>query len=201
MAFELKPLAYAYDALEEVIDERTMKIHHDKHHQAYVNNLNKAVEGTKYADMEIEELIKVVNQIPEDIRTPIKNNGGGHYNHEMFWEIMTPGGAKEPVGELKEAIIKTFGSFEEFKEKFEKAGATRFGSGWVSLVSKDKNLEIVSTPNQDSPVSEGYTLIFANDVWEHAYYLRYQNQRATYLKEWWKVVNWDIAEKRYQESK
>ncbi len=197
MTYKLEPLKYNYNALEEVIDEETMKIHHDKHHQAYVDKLNKAVEGTEWEDKPIEELLKNLDSIPEDIRTAVRNNGGGHYNHNLFWETMTPGGSKEPVGNLKKAIEKSYDSFDDFKEKFEEKGAGQFGSGWVNLVEKDGKIEIVSNPNQDSPISDGYKVIIGNDVWEHAYYLRYQNKRPDYLKAWWKVVNWDVAEERY----
>lgn len=197
MAFKLEPLKYDYNALEEVIDEETMKIHHDKHHQAYVDNLNKAIEGTEWESKSLEEILKNLNAISEDKRTAVRNNAGGHYNHTLFWETMTPGGSNEPVGNLKSAIEKKFGSFDSFKEEFEKAGAGRFGSGWVNLVKKNGEIEIVSNPNQDSPISDGYEVIIGNDVWEHAYYLRYQNRRPEYLKNWWKVVNWDVAEARY----
>lgn len=197
MTYKLEPLKYNYNALEEVIDEETMKIHHDKHHQAYVDKLNKAVEGTEWEDKPIEELLKNLDSIPEDIRTAVRNNGGGHYNHNLFWETMTPGGSKEPVGNLKKAIEKSYDSFDDFKEKFEEKGAGQFGSGWVNLVEKDGKIEIVSNPNQDSPISDGCKVIIGNDVWEHAYYLRYQNKRPDYLKAWWKVVNWDVAEERY----
>lgn len=197
MTFKLEDLKYDYNALEEVIDEETMRIHHGKHHQAYVDNLNKAVADTEFADKSLEELLTDLESLPESIRTAVRNNGGGHYNHTLFWETMTPGGSKEPVGELKAALEETFGSFDEFKEKFEAAGAGRFGSGWVNLVKKDGKLEIVSNPNQDSPISDGQKVIIGNDVWEHAYYLRYQNRRPEYLKNWWKVVNWDVAEERF----
>lgn len=197
MTFKLEPLKYDYDALVEVIDEETMKIHHGKHHQAYVDNLNKAVAGTDLENKSLEEILKDLDSVPEDIRTAVRNNGGGHYNHTLFWETMTPGGAKEPVGNLKKAIEETFGSFDEFKKEFEAKGAGRFGSGWVNLVKKDGKIEIVSNPNQDSPISDGYEVVIGNDVWEHAYYLRYQNRRPEYLKEWWKVVNWDVAEERF----
>ncbi|NLD17811.1 MAG: superoxide dismutase [Tissierellia bacterium] len=197
MTFKLEDLKYDYNALEEVIDEETMRIHHGKHHQAYVDNLNKAVDGTEFAEKTLEELLTDLESLPESIRTAVRNNGGGHYNHTLFWETMTPGGSNEPVGELKTALEETFGSFDEFKEKFEAAGAGRFGSGWVNLVEKDGKLEIVSNPNQDSPISDGQKVVIGNDVWEHAYYLRYQNRRPEYLKNWWKVVNWDVAEKRF----
>ncbi|WP_308533701.1 superoxide dismutase [uncultured Peptoniphilus sp.] len=204
MAFKLEELGYAYNALEEAIDEETMKIHHDKHHKTYVDNLNKTVEGTNMEGETIEDvenLLKNLDEIPENVRQAVINNGGGHYNHTLFWETMTPGGSKEPVGNLKKAMEEAFESFDDFKEKFEKAGAGRFGSGWVNLVEKDGKVEIVTNPNQNSPVSDGYKVIIGNDVWEHAYYLRYQNKRPEYLKAWWKVVNWDVAEKRYNEGK
>lgn len=197
MTYKLDPLKYNYDALEEVVDEETMKIHHDKHHQAYVDKLNKAVEGTEWAEKPVEELLKNLDSIPDDIRTAVRNNGGGHYNHNLFWETMTPGGSKEPVGNLKKAIEEQYGSFDAFKKEFEEKGAGQFGSGWVNLVEKDGKIEIVGNPNQDSPISDGYNVIIGNDVWEHAYYLRYQNKRPDYLKAWWKVVNWDVAEERY----
>ncbi|WP_071025767.1 superoxide dismutase [Peptoniphilus raoultii] len=204
MAFKLEELGYAYNALEQAIDEETMKIHHDKHHKTYVDNLNKTVEGTNMEGETIEDvenLLKNLDEIPENVRQAVINNGGGHYNHTLFWETMTPGGSKEPVGNLKKAMEEAFESFDDFKEKFEKAGAGRFGSGWVNLVEKDGKVEIVTNPNQNSPVSDGYKVIIGNDVWEHAYYLKYQNKRPEYLKAWWKVVNWDVAEKRYNEGK
>lgn len=198
MTFKLEELKYDYNALEEVIDEETMKIHHDKHHQTYVDKLNDAVKDTEYSDANLEELLTNLDNLPEELKKPVRNNGGGHYNHTLFWETMTPGGSNEPVGKVKEAIDEAFGSFEEFKTKFEEAGAGQFGSGWAWLVSKDGKLEVMATPNQDTPISEGYNVIIGNDVWEHAYYLRYQNKRADYLKNWWKVVNWDVAEKRFK---
>lgn len=201
MTFQLNELGYDYAALEPVIDETTMRIHHGKHHQAYVDNLNKAIEGTDFAGMTLEQILKSLDKAPEDKKNAIRNNGGGHYNHTLFWETMTPGGAKEPVGELKEALEKKFGSFDQFKVLFEAAGAGRFGSGWAWLVLNDGELEVTSTPNQDCPISEGKVVLLGNDVWEHAYYLKYQNRRAEYLRAWWAVVNWDVAEKRYQEAK
>lgn len=204
MVFKLEDLKYDYNALEETIDEETMRIHHDRHHKTYVDNLNKAVNGTNLAKESLDDLEKILrnlDEIPENIKTAVINNGGGHYNHSLFWEIMTPGGSKEPVGNLKKAIEKAFGSFEKFKEEFEAKGAGRFGSGWVNLVAKNGKVEIMTNPNQDSPVSSGYSLIIGNDVWEHAYYLRYQNKRADYLKAWWNVVNWDIAEERFNKAK
>lgn len=199
MAFELQPLPYAYDALEPYIDATTMQIHHDKHHAAYVNNLNAAIE--KYSDLQsqsVEELVTNLNQVPEDIRTAVRNNAGGHVNHTMFWQIMGPNGRGEPTGAIAEAINNTFGSFDAFKQQFNDAGVKRFGSGWVWLVrSAQGNLQIISTPNQDSPLTEGHTPIMGNDVWEHAYYLKYQNRRPEYLNAWWNVLNWEEINRRY----
>lgn len=198
--FELKSLAYAYDALEPTIDKETMMIHHDKHHQAYVNNLNKALEGVDFEGC-IKCLLKHLDDIPAEKRQAVKNNAGGHFNHEMFWESMTPGGSREPVGEVAEKIKETFGSFEDFKAQFEAKGAGQFGSGWAWLVLNEGKFEVMSTANQDCPLSEGKTPLLGNDVWEHAYYLKYRNVRPDYLKAWWSVVNWDVVEKRYQEAK
>jgi Fe-Mn family superoxide dismutase len=198
MTYELPPLQYAYEALEPIIDAETMHFHHDKHHNAYVTNLNAAI--SKYPELEsktAEDLIKNLDAIPEDIRMAVRNNGGGHVNHSQFWKTMTPGGASEPAGALLEAINAKFGSFEEFKTQFQAAGAGRFGSGWVWLVKDDGGLSIVSTPNQDNPISDGKTPILGNDVWEHAYYLKYKNARPDYLKAWWGVVNWDIVSVRF----
>jgi Fe-Mn family superoxide dismutase len=204
MAHELPALPYATTALEPHIDARTMEIHHGKHHKAYVDNLNKALESAaELAGKSAAELVANLSAVPEAIRTAVRNNGGGHVNHSFFWTLMTPGGAKAPVGKLAEAIKATFGSFEAFQEKFQTAGATRFGSGWAWLVVNGGNLEIGSTPNQDTPLMgkavagiEGKPVL-ALDVWEHAYYLHYQNRRPDYLKAWWNVVNWDVAEKNY----
>lgn len=201
---KLAPLPYPYEALEPVIDVQTMRLHHTKHHNAYVTNLNKAVAGHKnLADKSALDLVKNLDDVPEEIRTAVRNNAGGHVNHTFFWNILTPGGAKAPEGDLAEAINKTFGSFEEFKTKFEEAGTKQFGSGWAWLVvEKDsKELKIVATPNQDSPLSQGHTPILGNDVWEHAYYLKYQNRRADYLKEWWKIVNWTKVSENYSQAK
>jgi len=195
--FTLQDLGYAFDALEPHIDAKTMEIHHDKHHAAYVDKLNAALEG--HGDLEsnrIEELLADLNNIPEDIRTAVRNNGGGHANHTMFWETMKPGGAKEPSGQLADAIKSTFGSFTDFKAKVAEAGATRFGSGWAWLVKNGDKLEVYSTANQDSPLSEGKTPILGLDVWEHAYYLKYQNKRPDYIEAWWNVVNWDTVAAR-----
>ena len=203
MAHELPPLPYGYDALEKAIDEQTMRLHHDKHHAAYVNNLNAALE--KHPDLagkSAEELIRDLSSVPEDIRTAVRNNGGGHVNHPMFWQIMGPNGGGAPTGDIADVINSTFGDFENFKEKFNAAGAARFGSGWVWLVrTSGGQFEIMSTPNQDNPMSEGHTPILGNDVWEHAYYLRYQNRRPDYLKAWWDVVNWEEINKRLEQAK
>lgn len=203
MAFSLPDLPYAYDALEPHIDKETMTIHHDKHHAAYVNNLNAALEGKQdLASKSIEELISDLKSVPEDIRTAVRNNGGGHANHTLFWEMMTPGGAKEPQGELADAINSTFGSFDEFKKKFNDAGAKRFGSGWAWLVkTKEGKLDIISTANQDNPLMEGHQPILGNDVWEHAYYLKYQNRRPDYLAAWWNVVNFDKVAEQFSKLK
>jgi Fe-Mn family superoxide dismutase len=197
MAFTLPPLEYANDALEPHIDAQTMEIHHDKHHNTYVTNLNNAVEGTEFADMEINELIANLDRVPSDKQTVVRNNGGGHANHAFFWKLLTPGGSSQPTGELAAAIESTFGSFDEFKTQFEAAGAGRFGSGWAWLVKDGDSLSITSTPNQDSPVMEGKTPVVGVDVWEHAYYLKYQNRRPDYLKAFWNVVNWDVAAENF----
>lgn len=200
MSYTLPPLPYASNVLEPAIDAKTMEIHHDKHHGTYVTNLNNALKDLpELAAKPVNELIANLSVVPEAIRTVVRNNGGGHSNHTFFWELLTPGGAKAPAGSLAEDINKAFGSFDDFKVKFEAAGLGRFGSGWVWLIkNKSGALEIVSTPNQDSPIMDGNQPIIGNDVWEHAYYLNYQNRRADYLKAWWSVVNWDVAEKNYQ---
>jgi Fe-Mn family superoxide dismutase len=201
MAFEVPPLPYAYEALEPTIDSETMHLHHDKHHAAYVNNLNTALE--KHPELQnksAEDLIRDLNSVPDDIRTAVRNNGGGHVNHSMFWQIMGPNGGGEPTGPIADAINQTFGSFDAFKQQFNDAGAKRFGSGWVWLCRDGSgNLHIESTANQDNPMSEGHTPIMGNDVWEHAYYLKYQNRRPEYLGAWWNVVNWDEVNKRFQQ--
>jgi len=199
MAFTLPPLPYAPDALEPHIDAQTMQIHHGKHHNAYVTNLNAALEPhAALQSKSIEALISDLNAVPEAIRGAVRNNGGGHWNHSLFWELMTPDGAKEPTGKLAEAITKAFGDFGKFKEAFQKAGATRFGSGWAWLVrAKDGTLTVESTPNQDCPLMEGKHAILGCDVWEHAYYLKYQNRRPDYMAAWWNVVNWDVVAKRF----
>jgi Fe-Mn family superoxide dismutase len=200
MPFEVPPLPYAYDALEPHIDKETMTIHHDKHHAAYVTNLNAAIEKhPELAGKSAEALIKDLNAVPEDIRTAVRNNGGGHVNHSMFWSIMKPGGGGAPGGALGDAITKTFGDFEKFKQQFNDAGVKQFGSGWVWLVrGPDGGLKILSTPNQDSPLSQGLQPVIGNDVWEHAYYLKYQNKRADYLATWWNVVDWNAALARFK---
>jgi len=200
MAFELPALPYDYAALEPHIDVETMHIHHDKHHAAYVNNLNAAIEKhPELAGKSVEELVAGLSTIPADIQGPVRNNGGGHLNHTAFWISMTPGGASEPTGALADAINSTFGSFEDFKKQFNDAGVKRFGSGWVWLVKDgDHKLSIVSTANQDNPITDGLTPILGNDVWEHAYYLKYQNKRPDYLAAFWNVVNWDVVTERYE---
>lgn len=201
-AITLPPLPYAYDALEPHIDAATMKFHHDKHHAAYVKNLNAALDKhPKLKSQSIEVLLRDLNSIPEDIRTTFRNNGGGHVNHSMFWQIMKPQGGGEPTGDLAIAIKKDFGSFAEFKKQFNGGGGSRFGSGWVWLARpKGGKLEIITTANQDSPISEGKYPIMGNDVWEHAYYLKYQNRRADYLEAWWNVLNWEDIGKRFTAS-
>jgi len=199
MSFTLPPLPYAPDALEPHIDKLTMEIHHGKHHNAYVTNLNKALESAPaLAGKTIEELL--ANNcaiVPENIRTAVRNNGGGHINHSMFWKIMGPHAGGAPVGKVAQAIVGTFGSFDTFKEKFNAAGVGRFGSGWAWLLKTASGLEIISTPNQDSPIMEGKNPVFGCDVWEHAYYLKYQNRRPDYLAAWWNVVNWKAIEDRF----
>lgn len=197
---ELPPLPYAYNALEPVIDERTMRIHHDLHHGAYVKNLNAAIE--KFPNLKekpLEDLLRTLNKLPEEIRSTVRNNGGGHYNHSLFWESMAPNAGGVPGGKLAEAIDKTFGSFAEFQQQFNDAGLKRFGSGWVWLaVTRRGQLAITSTPNQDNPLMVSDVPLLGNDLWEHAYYLSYQNRRGEYLEQWWKVVNWDVVNQRYE---
>ncbi|MCX6721429.1 MAG: superoxide dismutase [Candidatus Staskawiczbacteria bacterium] len=200
--YNLPNLPYGYKDLEPYISEEIMALHHDKHHATYVNNLNTAAEKhPELFEKKPEELLMNLNDVPEDIRMAIKNNGGGHVNHLLFWSTMAKGGGGNPKGKLAEEIEKTFGSFAEFQQKFNDEGVKRFGSGWVWLIkTKDGNLQIISTANQDSPISDGHTPILLNDVWEHAYYLQYKNMRADYLKAWWNVVNWLEAEKRFIEA-
>ena len=202
MTFTLPPLPYSFDALEPYIDAKTMEIHHDKHHGAYVTNLNKALEGQPdLQKLSVEELLAGINKVPESIRTAVRNNGGGHMNHSMFWKIMKKGGGGEPKGQLAEAIRSSFGSFADFKTKFSQAGVTRFGSGWAWLLMKDGKLAIDSTPNQDNPVMNGAKPVMGLDVWEHAYYLKYQNKRPDYIEAWWNVVNWEEMERNLAAAK
>ena len=197
MRHELPKLSYDYDSLEPYIDARTMEIHHTKHHAGYVEKLNKTLENhPALLEKNVEDLLKDLNAVPESIRQAVINNGGGHYNHSIFWTIMGPKKGGKPAGSLEKAITGKFGSFEDFKREFEQAALTRFGSGWAWLVSRSGELEIVSTPNQDSPISRGFYPIIGIDVWEHAYYLKYQNKRPEYVKAWWNTVNWDEAQKR-----
>ena len=200
MAHTLPDLPYAYDALSKAIDEETMRIHHDLHHGGYVKKLNAALEGTGLEDTDLAQLLGDLNQVPEDKRTAVRNNGGGHYNHTLFWEIMIPEGG-EPSEDLANAINAKFGSMEEFKQQFSDAAATRFGSGWAWLSVKNGELELTSTANQDNPVMEGSTPILGLDVWEHAYYLRYQNKRPDYIGAWWEVVNWAKVSEKYSAAK
>ena len=197
MAYEVPALPYDYNALEPHVDEATMRVHHDKHHQAYVDKANAALEGTGHEGKPVEEVLRALDSLPADKQTPFRNNGGGHYNHTLFWETMSPDGGGEPSGDLATAISSTFGSFDAFKEQFEAAGVARFGSGWVWLVLDGGELKITSTANQDSPVLEGQVPLVGNDVWEHAYYLQYQNKRPDYLKAWWNVVDWSKVAERY----
>ena len=201
MAHEVPPLPYDYNALEPHIDEQTMRIHHDKHHQAYVDNANKALDGTEWADKDVLDVLRELDRVPEDKRTAVRNNAGGHANHSLFWEIMGPNGGGEPSGELGEAISGAFGGFDALKEQVSQAGITRFGSGWGWLVWNGSALEVMSTPNQDSPILEGKTPLLGIDVWEHAYYLNYQNRRPDYVAAWWNVVNWDEVARRYADAK
>lgn len=200
--FQLPPLGYAYNALEPYIDAQTMQLHHDKHHATYVKNLNETLKNHPFASLPIEEVLRRINELPENIRTAVRNNGGGHANHSMFWRIMKPKGGGEPAGELASAIKANFGSFASFKEAFNTTGSKVFGSGWVWLVSdKSGKLQITSAANQDSPLLRGLYPVMGNDVWEHAYYLKYQNRRADYLNAWWNVTNWDEIAKRYGQAK
>lgn len=202
MAYTLPELPYAYDALAPHIDEETMVIHHDKHHAAYVTKVNAALENhPELAELSIEELMQKLDSVPSDIKSAVQNNGGGHANHSLFWEILSPNGGGQPSGALAEAINETFESFEAFKEKFSTTGANRFGSGWAWLVVTDGKLEVIDTLNQDSPLSLGKTPILGLDVWEHAYYLNYQNKRPDYISAFWNVVNWDEVSKRYEAAK
>ncbi|HEX9381145.1 MAG TPA: superoxide dismutase [Gaiellaceae bacterium] len=200
MPFEVPALPYDYNALEPHIDEQTMRIHHDKHHQAYVDNANKALEGTEWADRPVEEVLTTFDLLPEDKRTVVRNNAGGHANHSFFWEIMSPNGGGEPSGSLGSAIESTFGGLDELKAAVNDAGVKRFGSGWTWLIHDGTGLAVVSTANQDSPISKGDTPVLGIDVWEHAYYLKYQNRRPEYLEAWWNVVNWDAVQQRFESA-
>jgi Fe-Mn family superoxide dismutase len=200
MPFEVPPLPYDYAALEPHIDEQTMRLHHDKHHQAYVDKLNAALAGTEHEGRSIDDIIANLDSIPEDKRTAVRNQGGGHLNHSRFWEWMSPDGGGDPGGELAQAIESAFGSLEDFRKKFEETGAGQFGSGWVWLVSDGGSLSVTSTANQDNPISDGKVPILGNDVWEHAYYLKYQNRRPEYLAAWWNVVDWDKVAELYSKG-
>ena len=200
MPFEVPPLPYDYAALEPHIDEQTMRVHHDKHHQAYVDNANKALAGTEWADKPVEEVLQNLDSLPEEIRAAVRNNAGGHYNHTLFWEIMSPDGGGAPSGDLAHAISSTFGGLEELKAQVNDAGVKRFGSGWTWLVVSGGGLAITSTPNQDTPLSEGQTPVLGIDVWEHAYYLKYQNRRPDYLEAWWNVVNWEAVQEMFESA-
>ena len=201
MAYEVPPLPYDYNALEPHIDEQTMHLHHDKHHQAYVDKANAAIEGTEFDGKPVDEVLANLSALPADKQTAFRNNGGGHYNHSLFWEWMSPDGGGAPSGDLGDAITGAFGSFDAFKEQFEANGVAQFGSGWTWLVLDGGELKLAKTPNQDSPVLDGQTPLLGNDVWEHAYYLKYQNRRPDYLKAWWNVVNWDKVAERYAAAK
>jgi superoxide dismutase, Fe-Mn family len=201
MAFEVPKLPYDYGALEPTIDEETMRLHHDKHHQAYVDNANKALAGTDHADSSVEQVLAVLDTLPEDIRATVRNNVGGHANHTLFWEIMGPDGGGAPSGPLGAAITDLWGGLDEFKQEFNANGVKRFGSGWTWLVHDGTGLNVVSTPNQDSPISNGQTPLLGIDVWEHSYYLKYQNRRPDYLEAWWNVVNWDAVQQRFDQAR
>ena len=197
MPYEVPPLPYDYDALDPHVDEATMRVHHDKHHQAYVDKVNAALEGTEWADRPIEDVIANLSQIPDEKRTAVRNNGGGHYNHSLFWEWMSPDGGGEPDGELASAIESAFGSFGDFQARFKDAGVNQFGSGWSWLVHDGSGLAVVGSANQDNPISQGQTPLLGVDVWEHAYYLKYQNKRPDYLDAWFNTVNWAKVAERY----
>jgi Fe-Mn family superoxide dismutase len=200
MAFEVPPLPYDYNALEPHIDEQTMRVHHDKHHQAYVDNANKALEGTQWADQSVEVILTILDELPEDKQAAVRNNAGGHANHSFFWEVMGPNGGGEPSGSLADAISSVFGGLEELKSAVNDAGVKRFGSGWTWLVHDGTGLAVYSTANQDSPLSTDDTPLLGIDVWEHAYYLKYQYRRPDYLAAWWNVVNWDAVQQRFESA-
>jgi superoxide dismutase, Fe-Mn family len=197
MAYEVPDLPYDYGALEPHIDEQTMRVHHDKHHQAYVDKANAALEGTDWADKDVDEVLRNLSSLPDDIQTPVRNNAGGHSNHTFFWQIMSPDGGGEPEGDLRAAIDDAFGGLDAFKDELKNAGVNRFGSGWAWLVRDGSGLAVVSTANQDSPISDGQTPLLGIDVWEHAYYLKYQNRRPDYIDAWWNVVNWAEVASRF----
>ena len=203
MTFKLPELNYAYNALEPHIDARTMEIHHTKHHQTYIDNLNKALEGhEKYQEMSIKDLLKSLDELPDSIKTAVRNNGGGHLNHKIFWNVMSPNGGGKPIGEVAKKIDEDLGGFDKFKEEFKKAALGRFGSGWAWLViDKDGKLAVTSTPNQDNPISDGKNPLLGIDVWEHAYYLNYQNKRADYIDSWWNLVDWNVVGEKYNSMK
>jgi superoxide dismutase, Fe-Mn family len=198
MAFEVPDLPYDYNALEPHVDEATMRVHHDKHHQAYVDKANAALEGTEFDSKSIEEILQNLDALPSDKRNAVRNNGGGHYNHSLFWESMSPDGGGEPDGALADAISSAFGSFDDFKAKFKETGVNQFGSGWSWLVHDGSGLAVVGSANQDNPISNGQTALLGVDVWEHAYYLKYQNKRPDYIDAWWNTVNWSKVAERYQ---
>jgi Fe-Mn family superoxide dismutase len=201
MAFSVPDLPYSYDALEPHIDEATMRVHHDKHHQAYVDKANGALEGTEWADRDVEDVLQNLSSLPGDKQAAVRNNAGGHYNHSLFWQMLSPDGGGAPSGDLAAGIEQKFGSFDAFKEEFKNAGIARFGSGWAWLVHDGSGLAVVSTPNQDSPISDGSTALLGCDVWEHAYYLKYQNKRPDYIDAFWNVVNWDYVAQRLAEAR
>jgi superoxide dismutase, Fe-Mn family len=200
MAYEVPPLPYDYDALEPHIDDQTMRLHHDKHHQAYVDNANKALEGTEWADRSVEQVLANLEILPEETRTAVRNNAGGHANHTLFWEIMSPDGGGDPTGSLADAINDTFDSVDELRKLLNDTGVKRFGSGWSWLVHDGTGLAVYSTANQDSPISNSDTPLLGIDVWEHAYYLKYQNRRPEYLEAWWNVVNWNAVQQRFESA-
>jgi Fe-Mn family superoxide dismutase len=200
MAYEVPDLPYDYNALEPHIDEQTMRVHHDKHHQAYVDKANDALEGTEWADKDVNEVLQNLKKLPKDKQGPVRNNAGGHSNHTFFWEIMSPDGGGEPEGDLADAIKDKFGDFSSFQEEFKNAGIGQFGSGWAWLIHDGKGLAVVSTPNQDTPISDGKAPIIGCDVWEHAYYLKYQNKRPDYIDAWWNVVNWAKAAEHFSSA-
>jgi superoxide dismutase, Fe-Mn family len=197
MAYSVPPLPYDYSALEPHVDEATMRVHHDKHHQAYVDKANAALQGTEWESKPVQEVLKNLDALPEDKKGAVRNNGGGHYNHSLFWEWMSPSGGGEPDGALKDALDSAFGSFSDFKTKFKEAGVNQFGSGWSWLVHDGSGLAIVGSANQDSPISSGQTPLLCVDVWEHSYYLKYQNRRPDYIDAWWNVVNWGKVAERF----